>query len=117
MIVECQNDTNKVCEPQNEIQQFIRQTRIQLTVQDHKVNDKIYKNEAKIFDRQGDYFPITRSWREEFFGYLRDYNSNDLDVLYKTMSFGIDYVEYDDSYIPTFWNSKKLEMLNIKNKS
>jgi hypothetical protein len=32
------------------------------------------------------------------------------------MSFGIDYIEYDDSYFPTFWNTKKLEMLTLKKK-
>ena len=57
-----------------------------------------------------------RNWKELYYGYLRDYNSSDPEFLYQTMTFGIDYVEYDDSYFPTFWNSKKLEMLNLKSK-
>ena len=32
------------------------------------------------------------------------------------MIFGIDYVEYDDSYFPTFLNYNRLEMLNFKQK-
>ena len=58
MINECINSTTRVCESPEIIEDFIRNMQVVLFKQSLKVNDRIYKEDAKYHRDDGTYFPI-----------------------------------------------------------